>query len=586
MSTLSTLPARDGYRLWARQYDAETAVSRLEDLAVAELGVETAGRTLLDAGCGTGRRLRETRAALAVGVDLTVEMLAAGRDVVGRSSGTCHVAGADVAALPFPSESFDVAWCRLVIGHVRDIEPVYRELGRVCRRGGMVVVSDIAPEAVAAGHRRTFTDDAGTLHELEHFVRTADAHAAAAASAGLELVSERAGVVGESIRDFYMAAGRRSVREATRTAARPRVRVARRREGAMTVLQPRPMPTPAGRALAALPRQDPITNLPILILFPHSRCNCRCLMCDIWRGSEKREIDPAHVAHWVHEWRQLGVRRVVLSGGEALMHSRLWELCDVLRAAEIDITVLSTGLLLRRDAIQLARRCDEVVVSLDGPQPIHDRIRNVPRAYERLADGVAAVREADARVAVSGRCTVQRANHATLRDTVAAAHDIGLDRISFLAADVSSDAFNRPGGWDASRTDDVALSADEVPALAAEIDALERERAEDFATGFIAESPDKLRRRLAQYFAALRGSGDFHPNQCNAPWVSTVIETDGTVRPCFFQPPLGNLHHASSLGAILNSADAIAWRQGLNVERDAICRRCVCTLALASEDTR
>ena len=31
-----------------------------------------------------------------------------------------------------------------------------------------------------------------------------------------------------------------------------------------------------------------------------------------------------------------------------------------------------------------------------------------------------------------------------LRETVAAAHAIGLDRISFLAADVSSDAFNRP----------------------------------------------------------------------------------------------------------------------------------------------
>src|SRR5688500_5563848 len=80
-----------------------------------------------------------------------------------------------------------------------------------------------------------------------------------------------------------------------------------------------------------LPRVDPITRLPILILFPHSRCNCRCLMCDIWRVTTKAEIAAADVARWVGEWRRMGVRRVVLSGGEALLHSQLWELCDHLQ---------------------------------------------------------------------------------------------------------------------------------------------------------------------------------------------------------------------------------------------------------------
>src|SRR5205823_1489535 len=114
----------------------------------------------------------------------------------------------------------------------------------------------------------------------------------------------------------------------------------------------------------------------------------------------------------------------------------------------------------------------------------------------------------------------------------------------------------------------------------AEIDALEREHAADCASGFIAESPAKLRRRLTQYYAALLGQADFAPNDCNAPWVSSVIESDGTVRPCFFQPPLGNVHAAGSLDAVLNSPEAIAWREGLDTRRDAICRRCVCTLAL------
>jgi MoaA/NifB/PqqE/SkfB family radical SAM enzyme len=329
-----------------------------------------------------------------------------------------------------------------------------------------------------------------------------------------------------------------------------------------------------------LPRADPITQLPILILFPHSRCNCRCLMCDIWRATTSAELAAVEVAGWLAEWRRLGVRRIVLSGGEALMHSHLWELCDQLRAADIGITLLSTGLLLRRHAAELVRRCDDVVVSLDGPRELHNQIRNIPRAYEKLAEGVAAVKAADSRVLVTGRCTVQRSNFRSLRATVAAAHELGLDRISFLAADVSSEAFNRPDGWSEERVGQVALELDDLPQLAAEIDALERERSADFASGYIAESALKLRRRLSTYYAALHGQADFFPNDCNAPWVSSVIESDGTVRPCFFQPPLGNIRQTGSLEAILNGPEAIAWRQGLDTRRDAICRKCVCTLSL------
>ena len=110
-------------------------------------------------------------------------------------------------------------------------------------------------------------------------------------------------------------------------------------------------------------------------------------------------------------------------------------------------------------------------------------------------------------------------------------HELGLDRISFLAADVTSEAFNRPGGWQPEQAAAVALEEADLPLLAAELDALEREHASDFAEGFIAEGPEKLRRRLLQYFSALLGQEDFGPVECNAPWVSAVVEADGMVRP-------------------------------------------------------
>jgi malonyl-CoA O-methyltransferase len=119
-----------------------------------------------------------------------------------------RVAAADVSALPFAAGSFDVVWCRLVIGHVSDLSRAYAELARVCRTGGDVVVTDFHPAAVEAGHRRTFRDAAGSVREIEHHVHWPEDHTRAATTAGLEERVRRTGEVGPSIRRFYERSGR------------------------------------------------------------------------------------------------------------------------------------------------------------------------------------------------------------------------------------------------------------------------------------------------------------------------------------------------------------------------------------------
>jgi MoaA/NifB/PqqE/SkfB family radical SAM enzyme len=349
----------------------------------------------------------------------------------------------------------------------------------------------------------------------------------------------------------------------------------------MTRLTPRPTSiTAEDHDLPLVSPVDPIDTLPIVMLAPHSRCNCRCVMCDIWRVTTKEEIAPEDLDRWLPEWRAFGVERVVLTGGEALMHSDIWALCRSLRAADIGITILSTGLLLEPRAPDLVRYVDDVVVSLDGPPEVHDRIRNIPNAFAKLAAGVRAVRSAAPGVSMSARCTVQRANFGHLVETVEAARSVGVDSVSFLAVDVSTEAFNRPEGWTPERRSEVAVGRSELPRLASELDSLEQNCRVDFEKGFIAESPAKLRSRLYDYFAALAEVGAFPTITCNAPWVSTVIETDGTVRPCFFHPPLGNVHDAGGLAAVLNAPSSVRWRRSLDVASDPICKRCVCSLAL------
>lgn len=322
-----------------------------------------------------------------------------------------------------------------------------------------------------------------------------------------------------------------------------------------------------------------ITSLPILILMPHSACNCRCVMCDIWKGNKHlkqlQEEDIEGLLQFIKKW---GTRQVLMSGGEALLHPGFFRFCELLKRYGVHITLLSTGLLLARHAEDLVKWVDDVIVSLDGDAALHDRIRNIPGAYAGLKKGVEQLRSLQPAYPVSGRTVIHRLNFRSWSAIVASARELGLGRISFLPADVSSTAFNRAEPWGVERQEEVALHPDELPELEDVISQLIHKHTEDIEQGFIAESPAKLK-SIYTYYAALCGRADFPPRSCNAPWVSAVVEADGSVRPCFFHDALGNIHQ-ESLGAILNHPRAVQFRRELDMARNETCRRCVCSLYL------
>lgn len=322
-----------------------------------------------------------------------------------------------------------------------------------------------------------------------------------------------------------------------------------------------------------------IRELPILVLFPHNRCNCRCMMCDIWKIRTVREITKEDLEPHLSSLRTLKVKWVVFSGGEPLMHSDLPALCRVLRPEGIRLTLLTAGLSIERHAAAIAELIDDVIVSIDGPPDVHDRIRRVTGAWRQLHRGISALRRLKPQMEIHGRCTVQKQNIGELRNVVLAAHALGLDSVSFLAADVTSPAFNRTERWSPERQAEIALSPAEAELLETEIDALISECAQDLESGFIVERPDKLR-RIAHHFRARLGHVESISPRCNAPWVSAVVESDGAIRPCFFHKAIGNIHEGSLLD-VLNGDEALRFRRELDVSTNPTCRNCVCSLFLS-----
>jgi MoaA/NifB/PqqE/SkfB family radical SAM enzyme len=300
-------------------------------------------------------------------------------------------------------------------------------------------------------------------------------------------------------------------------------------------------------------------------------------MCDIWKANhEKHEITTEELSKHLNAFKTLGVKHVAFSGGEALMHSNLWKFCELLRAISVKISLLTTGITLKAHAHAVVQHTDEVIVSLDGPPDIHNKIRNLPSAFEKLEAGVKALRDIDKTFRVTGRCVLQKLNYRYLSDIIRTAATLGLNQISFLTADVSSAAFNRAEPWNTEKTVEIALDQDESVEFERLVNTSFDEFKDLYETKFIAESPSKMK-GLVQYYKAILGNAPFPAKKCNAPWVSAVIESDGEVRPCFFHKSYGNLF-GNSLQEILNSPSAVAFRKNLNMKQDPICERCVCSL--------
>ncbi len=315
--------------------------------------------------------------------------------------------------------------------------------------------------------------------------------------------------------------------------------------------------------------------LPLLIFFPTARCNSRCVSCDWWRADGASDLTLNEIRALAAELPALHTRRVLFSGGEPLLRRDVFEIADLFRVHGVSLHLLTSGLALDKFAEPIAARFEQVTISLDGPtRELYQQVRGVD-ALALIESGVAHLRRVAPALPIRARSTLHRHNFRELPRLIDQARAMGLAQISFLAADVTSEAFGSRG--ESSRRG-LLLNGDEVKEFEQVVDETIQTHARDFETRFIAEAPDKLR-RLPRYYAAQLGIGAFPPVVCNAPWMSAVVEADGAVRPCFFHRAVGNIRE-KRLSAILRG-EMVTFRRGLDVAENATCRKCVCTMRVA-----
>jgi radical SAM protein with 4Fe4S-binding SPASM domain len=153
---------------------------------------------------------------------------------------------------------------------------------------------------------------------------------------------------------------------------------------------------PAPRKIFSLPAPTP--SLRYLELIMTDRCNLQCRHCYLGEG-QHRDLPFGIIQKIVDEFEEIQGLRLLLSGGEPLLHPHFWRVNDLLRNYEFRSVLLSNGNLITK-AVARRLRVHEVQVSLDGMKEGHESIRG-RGTFQKALKAIDHVQESEIRVSVA-----------------------------------------------------------------------------------------------------------------------------------------------------------------------------------------
>lgn len=289
-------------------------------------------------------------------------------------------------------------------------------------------------------------------------------------------------------------------------------------------------------------------------------CNLQCRMCIQDRKDTEKEKFPWNdlanqlsLAPWVRLLDQVAPFHplIALTGGEPLLYPEFREFIAAAKERKLVVELVTNGTLLRREAEFLVENGVEfVIVSIDGPEEVHDEIRGVPGSFRRSTEGVAALLDARGKARAPGplvslNCVISKPNLNRLHEMMPLAEDLGVDVLNYLHtifdAPDNVERHNRifTEEWAMARGLDIVtpskpegeyyeteIGPEDMPLLR---DLMEKVQARSGSAVMVEFSPNLGRWKLEPYYLDLK-----HPftNSCKCLWTDIRILPDGSVMPC------------------------------------------------------
>ncbi len=337
------------------------------------------------------------------------------------------------------------------------------------------------------------------------------------------------------------------------------------------------------------------SSLPEAItLFLTHRCNLHCKMCGQWGEggvTKKESSDYIRQELGINELKNFidGIctftPNITLFGGEPLLHPSCIELIQYIKSKKMHCLMITNGsLLIDKAGMLVDAGLDELNVSLDGGQSLHDQIREMPGLFKKITAGLQAINDYKKEKGLNKpfinlQCTITKYNYKHLEQLLEVAKSIKADSLTyhnliFLNQDLIDKQKLYDKALKSSSRDwegfvfEPEIDPDVLDAKIKDISSKNYPFSVDFYPNFSAKG-------LKEYYDNPSYLPCEYPARCLSPWIVAYVFPDGEVRPCLnFTYSYGNIKDGS-FTKIWNSEKAIQFRKQLKTNKVfPVCVRC------------
>jgi radical SAM protein with 4Fe4S-binding SPASM domain len=185
--------------------------------------------------------------------------------------------------------------------------------------------------------------------------------------------------------------------------------------------------------LPAGPLQSPADKKPVVVWNATALCNLNCVHCYSLSGADasRKIMTYNEEKSLIGDLAEFGVPALLFSGGEPLMHPRIFDLMDHAVKSGMRTALSTNGTLMDRKAAERLKSIgiSYVGISIDGLGATHDRFRNRDGAFRAAMEGVR--RSLESEIKVGLRFTLTKDNFMEINGVFDLLKTMGIHRICF-----------------------------------------------------------------------------------------------------------------------------------------------------------
>jgi len=235
---------------------------------------------------------------------------------------------------------------------------------------------------------------------------------------------------------------------------------------------------------------------------------------------------------------------ITLFGGEPMMYKNWTDAVKYIKSKGMRCNMVTNGTLMSIYAERIMESgIDEIILSLDGTEEVHDVVRNAEGTFEKLTQGVRDVAKLRNERGLTTphlniNTTLYETNYRDLNGLVDIAEDIGADNINFhhllfinqQMYDQHNQIFKE--NFNQITPDWAGFVWKELPdmdpeALLKSIEEVENRKSRVNVSIYPNYTPDEVRR----YYTGFEFESTSYKNRCASLWMTAYIMPDGAVRP-------------------------------------------------------